>query len=143
MRASRCLALNYIAELSSPTTLTRLGFTNVPALDWTAPPRPNPPEGSATSNSFSAIPVNDDDFLEEGDDPDMESASMNSPSGPDDPIQEAEWEDEWRASYNEAIDTAGRGVPVHLNSMKQNRSPRSEDKVSDYFRRCMGDHATN
>lgn len=65
---------------------------------------------------------------------------MNSPSGPGDPAKEAEWEDEWRASYKEAINTVGQGVPVQFSSLERSRSPRSEDKVLDYFRRATDSH---
>lgn len=70
IRASRCLAFDYLAEMGSPETINRVRFGG--ALDWAATPRPESPEGSAASNSLDAIPVNDDEFLEESDDLDME-----------------------------------------------------------------------
>lgn len=59
----------------------------------------------------------------------MESASTNSLYLSGDPVQEAEWEDEWRASYEEAIEKLGRGEPVQFNSLKRKICPSSEDRV--------------
>lgn len=133
MRASRCFALHYAAELRSPDTIARL---SVPPLDWAAAPRPKTPARSSTSGS-------DGDLPEERDDLDMGSVSANSSSGPGNPVQEAEWEEEWRASYKEAIDTVGQSTLVHFSSMKRCRSPESKDRVLDYFRRSEDADATD
>lgn len=121
MLASRNLAITYIHELGTDDVRKRILRTELhPPFDWPATPRANMPTGS----TLLVIP--------ESGDLDMESATTNSRSGLGDSVQEAEREDEWRANYNEAIESVGRGTPVHFDSVKETRSPGSEDRVLKY-----------
>lgn len=137
MRASRALALTYIGEIGSEETNGRLpSVLERPPFDWPAPPRPESSTRSFRSSreqeEISSDIIEDCGLA-------MESASTNSFSVSGDPVQEVEWEGEWPASYEEAIENLGRGASVQFNSLKRKRCPSLEDRVMEYVAGLVGD----
>ncbi|KAF8597748.1 hypothetical protein BDV93DRAFT_547731 [Ceratobasidium sp. AG-I] len=134
MRASRSLGLRYMETISSPDTIGRLrAVSKHPLFNWSAEPRLDSPSVTSSderrNNIIFGYMRDIGNHTEYSDNFAMESTPTNLSSAIGDSVQEAEWEDEWNASYREAIETLGRGEPVRLNSLKRKRGQSLEDNV--------------
>lgn len=154
MMASYTLVRTYVDEISHPDVLRRIELANYnPRPNWAATPRGDTPAPSVTSagskkyfeTNLGTAPEGaeegDDGFVRESEDLDMESAATSISSVLGDPVQEAEWKDEWRANYETSIKEVGHGLPVRLSLVKEYTSPRPEDKVTEYINRSINNYA--